>query len=357
MAGLRVVVTGATGNIGTSVVSALAHDQGVASVVGVARRRPKWQAPKTTWVQADLADSDLAPVLDQVDVVVHLAWAFQPTHDPVRTWSVNVLGSLRLFDAVGQAGVPAVVYLSSVGAYSPAPKECPVDEDWPTHGWPGAAYSREKAYLERVLDTFELRHREIRVVRLRPGFVLKQAAASQQRRLFAGPLLRPVLVRPGFVPFVPDLPGLRFQVVHTDDVADAVRRALHSSARGPFNLAADPVVDVALLTECLHARPLPVPLEPVRTGLSLAWRAHLVPASPGLFDALLRLPIMGTSRARDELEWLPNVTAAEALSEALTGMRTRAGLETPPLAPRARGPVTRLPMSNALRGGARGDHG
>ena len=53
--------------------------------------------------------------------------------------------------------VGAVVYASSVGAYSPSPKDRAVDEGWPTDGWPSAAYIREKAYLERVLDGVEER--------------------------------------------------------------------------------------------------------------------------------------------------------------------------------------------------------
>lgn len=337
MTGLRVVVIGATGNIGTSVVSALAHDDEVASIVGVARRRPDWEAPKTTWVQADVADDDLASLVRRADAVVHLAWLLQPTHNPLLTWKVNVGGTVRLLESLGRAPVQALVYLSSVAAYSPGPKDRPVDEDWPTDGWPGASYAREKAYLERVLDSFELRHPDVRVVRLRPGFVLKRSAASHQRRLFAGPLFPRQLARPGAVPFVPGLPGLLFQMVHTDDVAEAVRRTLRSTVRGPFNLAADPVVDANLLADCLEARVVPVPIKPARAVLSVAWRAHLVPASPGLFDALLHLAVMSTHRARAELDWLPKVTADDALREALAGVRTGAGFETPPLAARVPG--------------------
>ena len=82
--------------------------------------------------------------------------------------------------------MPALVYASSVGAYSPGPKDRAVDEGWPTHGWPGASYTREKAYLERVLDAFEARHPGVRVVRMRPGFIFKRESAHEQRRIFGG---------------------------------------------------------------------------------------------------------------------------------------------------------------------------
>jgi UDP-glucose 4-epimerase len=330
--GRRVVVVGATGNVGTSVVESLAADPDVGSIVAVARRRPEWATPKTTWVSADVARDDLVAIFRGAAAVIHLAWLFQPTHEPLITWSANVLGSMRVCDAVAEAGVPALVYASSVGAYSPGPKDRAVDETWPTHGWPEAAYTREKAYVERALDTFECRHPGVRVVRLRPGFIFKQASASQQRRLFAGPLLPQRLVRPGTVPVIPDLPGLRFQAVHTADVAEAYRLAVLGSVRGAFNIAADPVVDARLLAQCLGARAVRIPVWPVRAALKVAWQLHLAPASPELFDAVLRLPVMDTSRARTELGWRPRHSSREAIEEFLTGLREGAGMATPPLA-------------------------
>jgi len=153
--GSRIVVVGATGNVGTSVVQALADDPDVDSIVGVARRLPEWTAPRTRWMQADIAEDDLVELFRGADAVIHLAWLFQPTHDRITTWRNNALGGPRVFDAVAAAGVPALVCASSVGAYSPGPKDRTVDESWPTDGWPGAAYTIEKAYLERVLDAFE----------------------------------------------------------------------------------------------------------------------------------------------------------------------------------------------------------
>jgi UDP-glucose 4-epimerase len=333
----RIVVVGASGNVGTSVVEALSGDPDVGAVVGIARRIPEWRPDRTTWLAADIATDDLVEAFRHADVVIHLAWLFQPTHQPVTTWRANVLGGIRVFDAVAEAGVPALVYASSVGAYSPGPKDTPVDESWPTHGWPEAAYTREKPYLERVLDAFERDHPQVRVVRLRPGFIFKRESASAQRRLFAGPLLPNRLIRPSTVPFVPDLPGLRFQALHTADAAQAYRLAALRPVHGAFNVAADPVVDAALLADCLDARVLPAPAWPVRAALSAAWRLHLVPASPGLFDAVLRLPIMDTTRARTELGWTPRHTSRAAIEEFLRGLRSGAGMPTPPLQPRAGG--------------------
>lgn len=330
---MRIVVTGATGNVGTSVVQSLLATGHVDEVVGVARRRPDWGPEGFRFERADVAVDDLRPCFAGADAVVHLAWLFQPTHNPVTTWSTNVAGSVRVFEAAAQAGVGALVYNSSVGAYSPGPKHRAVDESWPTDGWPDAAYTREKAYLERALDSLELRHNDLRVVRMRPGFIFKPESASQQRRLFLGPFVPQRLIRPGLIPVVPDVPGLRMQILHTSDVADAIVRTVMGSARGAFNLAAEPALDPPTVARWIGARVVPVPLPVARTAVALAWWAHLVPATRGLFDAVLHLPIMDCGRAEAELGWRPRFTAREALDAAFEGMRKKGGLSTPPLAP------------------------
>ncbi|HKS44931.1 MAG TPA: NAD-dependent epimerase/dehydratase family protein [Amycolatopsis sp.] len=330
---MRAVVTGASGNVGTSVIEALSPAGEVDEIVGVARREPEWTQPKLRWTVADVGEDDLAPLFRGADVVIHLAWLFQPTHHPTVTWRNNVLGSIRVFEAVATERVPALIYASSVGAYSPGPKDSRVDENWPTHGWPTAAYPREKAYLERCLDSFERDNSGVRVVRLRPGFVFKREAASQQRRLFAGPLLPGALVRPSLLPVVPDVPGLQIQAVHSADVGEAYRLAALGDFRGAFNVAAEPVVDASVLAEMFGARKLSLPPWAVRASLAAAWRAHLVPASPGLFETVLRLPLMDTTRARTELGWTPRHSATDAIEEFLSGLRGGAGTRTPPLRP------------------------
>ncbi|HEX4813789.1 MAG TPA: NAD-dependent epimerase/dehydratase family protein [Nonomuraea sp.] len=337
---MRVVVVGATGNVGTSVVRALSGDESVSSIVGVARRLPGWRIDRTEWRQADVASADLTRIFDGADAVVHLAWLFQPTRDPATTWRANVLGSMRVFRAAAEAGVPALIHASSVGAYSPGPKDRPVDESWPTHGWPGAAYGREKAYVERVLDVFENDHRNIRVVRMRPGFVFQRAAATEQRRLFGGPLVPRRLVRAGRVPFVPDIPGLRLQVLHADDAAEAYRLAVVKPVRGAFNLAAEPVLDPHDLAKLLDTRTVAVPQGLARAAMAAGWHLRLLPAAPGLFDMLLRLPVMKVERAREVLGWQPRHSSWEAVQEMLDGLREGAGMDTPPLAPDG-GPVDR----------------
>src|SRR3954453_23074769 len=210
---MRVVVVGASGNIGTSVLAALQGDERVESVVGIARR-PARPDGKTTWLSRDVTKDDLAGDFEGADAVICLAWLIQPSRRLGELHATNVDGSIRVFEAAAAAGVPALVYASSVGAYSPGPKDRAVDESWPTGGIPTSFYGRHKAQVDRDLDGFERAHPEMRVVRLRPGLIFKRDAAAEIRRLFAGPFLPSALLRPQFIPVVPAPPGLRFQVVH-----------------------------------------------------------------------------------------------------------------------------------------------
>jgi nucleoside-diphosphate-sugar epimerase len=345
---MRVVVTGATGNVGTSLVQALASDPDVTSIVGIARRRPDRDVPKTEWVAADVDRDDLVPSFRNADVVVHLAWRIQPARDLNALWRTNVNGSARTFAAVLEAGVRSLVYASSVGVYSRGPKNRLVDESWPRDGIPTSFYARHKAEVERRLDVVERAHPALRVTRLRPGLIFKRDAAAGVRRLFAGPFLPTPLLRASLVGVVPGIPRLRFQAVHADDVADAYRRAVLSDVRGPFNVASPPVLDPPELARLADARVLPVPAGAVRALTAASWRLRLQPSPPGWFDMAVGVPLMDCSRVRRELGWEPRRGADDALVELLQGMREGAGADTPPLSPETGGPMRSRELASGI---------
>jgi nucleoside-diphosphate-sugar epimerase len=348
---MRVVVIGASGNVGWSVVRALAADPSVDSILGLARRLPGAEVGKVEWAAADISSSsDLRRHLEGADAVVHLAWLIQPSRDEATTRATNVEGSARVFRAVAEAGVPALVYASSVGTYSPGPKDRRVDESWPRDGISTSFYSRHKAEVEALLDAFERDHADRRVVRLRPGLIFSRHAATGIRRLFAGPLLPGMLLRPELIPIVPRLERLRFQAVHSDDVGEAYRLAVTGTARGAFNVAAEPVLDPDELGRLLGARPVPVPARLLRAGAKLSWGLRLQPTPPGWLDLALGVPLMDVGRARAELGWEPTRTAGEALLELLAGMREGAGVDTPPLSPGTSGPLRQRELRTGVGG-------
>lgn len=332
---MRVVVTGATGNLGTAVVSALSIEPGVDSVLGLARRKPELDLPKVEWATVDLgrpgATPELAGLLAGADAVIHLAWRIQSAHEQDDMHQVNVAGTDRLLQAVVQARIPVLLYASSIGAYGAGPKEPAVDESFPTIGVPASLYSLQKAYVERRLDAFELEHPEVRVVRMRPTIVARREAGSEIRRLFLGKLVgRLAGVRP-LLPLVPDIPELRFAMVHSDDVADAFRRALLTDVRGAFNLSDDEIMGPADLARMLHGVTVPIPFVATRALVSAAWRLHLQPTDAGWLDLAVRLPLVSSARASRELGWRTTRRSSAVFAELLDGIRHGEGEPTAPL--------------------------
>ena len=337
---MRVVVTGATGNVGTSVVSALAADPAVTEIVGLARRQTDWQAPKTTFVAADITRAPLDELFAGADAVVHLAWLIQPSRDATVLEAVNVHGSRRVFEAAAAAGVSTLVHASSVGAYGPGPASGErVDESWPADGIPSSFYARHKAAAERALDAIEAAAPDMRVVRLRPGLIFKRESASEIRRLFAGPFLPGTLANPKLIPVLPLPQGLRVQGVHGADVAEAYRLAVTDErARGAYNVVAEPVLDADTLGRALGARPVGLPPGAVRAAADASWRLRVQPTPAGWLDLAMQSPLLDAGRIRTELGWEPLTSATDALLELFAGLREGAGGPTPPLAADAGGP-------------------
>jgi nucleoside-diphosphate-sugar epimerase len=334
---MRVVVVGATGNAGTSLIDLLRRDPDVESIVGVARRLPSVELDKVKWTRANIAEDDLEPLFAGADGVVHLAWAIQPSRDLHEIERINVEGSRRVFDAASRAGVSKIVYASSVGAYSPSDKRTRRDESWPTEGIPTSFYSRHKAAVEAILDEFEHRNPEIAVVRIRPALMFKRDAASEIRRLFFGPFVPSWLFNRNLLPLIPFHPELTTQVVHSRDVAEAYRLSLLGDVRGAFNLATEPLVTAELIEKTFDARVLRINPGILRGLADATWKLRFQPTPAGWVEMGTNAPLMDASRARRELGWEPQCDARATLLELTEGLREKAGIDTPPMERKAGG--------------------
>lgn len=332
---MRIAITGATGNVGSAVVRRLASEH---ELIGLARRVPQHVDPAgaSTWRSVDLTQDacrpDLVEAFADADAVVHLAWGFQPSHRPDRLEELGVGGTRRVLDAVEQAGVPHLVHLSSLGAYAPHRDDVPVTEDYPTDGVPTSIYSRHKVAAERLLDAYEERHGPgggALVTRMRPGVVGQRAAGSALLRYGV----------PGYVParalaHLPVLPldrALAFSVVHADDVADAVARAIDQHVGGAFNLATTQPLTAPMIAEAFGARLLHVPSPVLRAAVSASWHARLQQLDPGWIDLAFALPLLDSTRAYEELGWSPTVSTRDVFAEIVAGMSEADAGSTPVL--------------------------
>jgi len=335
---MRIVIVGATGNVGVALLRALQDRPEVDHIVGIARRPPGNDEPadrgyggKVSWVAADLMTDDLDAAFEGADAVVNLAWRIQPARRRSQLHLTNVHGSRRVFDATLVSGAKALVHASSVGVYAPGPKDRAVDESWPHTGVATSSYSRDKATVEAMLDRLEATHQGMRVVRMRPALIFQRDAGTEIAKYFLGPLVPRGLVRPRFLPVVPLPEEFRFQAVHADDVAQAFATALTSDVRGAFNLAADPVLDTARLAELFHARPVNMPLPVLRAMASASYRLRLQPTDAGWVDMGALTPLMDSTRARTELGWQPRMSADAALLDLTEGIQEKATGPTPAL--------------------------
>ncbi|SFW84226.1 NAD-dependent epimerase/dehydratase family protein [Amycolatopsis australiensis] len=342
---MRIVITGATGNVGTALLSALgpAHD-----VVGLARRLPDTTAEPyrlAGWRALDVgvrgADRELTGLFDGADAVVHLAWAISPERRDPPMWRTNDHGTRHVLAAAAAAGVPHLVAASSVAAYGPAPRWEKVREYHPCTGIPLSAYSRGKAALESLLDRFEARHPEVGLARIRPCAILQRRAAGEFARWLLDPAV-PARLAGGRLP-VPLWRGLRAQAVHTSDVAEAIRLILDRGYTGPVNLAAPEVLDADALAAILGGTLLPVPKALALAAVRAAWLSGALPAHPGWLELADRAALADTTVAETVLGWQPRYDAASAIGELVDGLRSGAGAASPPLAPpREPGVLARL---------------
>ena len=307
---MRVVVTGAASNVGRSVVEALAERDEVSQIIGLAGA-------------ADIASasSDLASTFRGADAVVHLAWAVQPTHNPEKLERLNVDGSRQVFEAVASADVPKLIHSSSVVAYSPAPRDRLIDENWPLGGTETSIHARYKATIEGHLDDFERAAPNTQVVRLRPALTCRGDAAAELCGLLTGPFIPNFLLRSGLLPAIPRLAGLCFQAIHTSDLARAYALATVRDVSGAFNLAAGPLLGADDPAATLNLRTFPLSFSLARRLADLSWRLRLQPTPPDWLDMAMGLPLVSSERAGRELGWEPRVTAIEALSDLFAGRR------------------------------------
>jgi nucleoside-diphosphate-sugar epimerase len=115
------------------------------------------------------ANPGIAQAFAGADVVIHLAFLVDPMHDQSAMRSVNVDGTRNVIEAAERAGVPHLIYPSSVVAYGAyADNDLPLTEDSPVRGTPDLDYSVHKRDVEQWLAdwTAQDRHTDICVLRL-----------------------------------------------------------------------------------------------------------------------------------------------------------------------------------------------
>jgi UDP-glucose 4-epimerase len=324
--GLTVAVTGPTGDLGVAIVDALERSRRVKRIVGMARRPfdPAdlgWK--KTEYTQGDVTDAgSVRKLVKGADVVVHLAFAILSASNSTR--ELNIEGSRTVFSEAAKAGAERICYASSVAAYG-FHDDNPdwLTEEVPPRGSPEHPYSQQKAEVERVLGEVLLRRRKTVAYAFRPCVVAGPRARTFLEEIpyyrlsgaMPDAVTRLISSMPVLKPVVPD-PGIRFQLVHEDDVASAfVAGVAGKGEPGPYNLAARGTLTMSNVANALDWYSVPVPGMLVEAAAEVASRLPLAPASVAWLHSVKKPVLMKTDRAQKQLGWRPKHTAAATLKE------------------------------------------
>jgi nucleoside-diphosphate-sugar epimerase len=322
---LTVAVTGPTGTFGLALMPLLQEDEQVARVIGIARRpfdpaERGWT--KMEYRRGDVRDADtLRMSFDGADVVVHLAFLIL-SGGKETTRAINIEGTLNAFRAAAEVGAKRFVYASSVAAYG-FHQDNPIgmSEDWATRPADRLFYAQEKAELEHLLHQEAAAHPQTALYLLRPPIVLGPDAVGAKITIptILAPWLRGMgaaLRRlPGLPALVPDIP---LQLIHQDDVAEALRLCVvGAGAPGAYNIAADDVITGLDVARELGLRAVRLPGAPVAAVARALAKLPYLPSGAQWVEAIGHPAIMDTTKAKTELQWSPKYTASESLRSTL----------------------------------------
>ena len=329
---LTVTVTGPTGDLGIALVDALERSRKVKKIVGMARRPfdPASQGwKKTEYREGDVQDrGSVADAVRGADVVVHLAFAILESSDKTR--GINIEGSRNVFEEAVAGGVERICYASSVAAYG-FHEENPnwLTEEVPPRGSDAHFYSAQKAEVEGVLGQSLVKSTRTHAWVFRPCIVagpkaqtlleeipyvrMSQAMPDPVRRLLSGmPVLRPV---------IPD-PGVPFQLVHEDDVAQAFVAGVQGRGEpGAYNLAGNGKLTMSDLADALGWYAIPIPELAVDATAEVIARLPAKPPVLSWIESIRKPVLMKTDRAKKLLGWKPKHTSKGTLKDLVGAYR------------------------------------
>lgn len=291
----KVVITGISGRFGRIVARRLHHELGW-NIVGL-DRRPMHGRPKDIELhQVDLRSKKARDVFraGDIDALVHLGVMHDPRARPAEIYSWNITGTTKLLEYCQAYRVPKVVLLSSSNVYGPRPDNPQfLTEDAPLLAAQRFPEMRDLVEIDHMFSTFLWRAREIETVILRPVHIVGPVhnAPSNYLRIPRPPVLL------GFDPMV--------QLVHVDDVADAVALALQPGRRGIYNITGPGEVPLSAILAELRRDPRLIPHPMAKPLLSLAFALGISSFPVAELDFIRYVCMVDGRRAAAELGFRP----------------------------------------------------
>jgi UDP-glucose 4-epimerase len=319
-AGIRVVLTGAAGYLGTMLARRCVENE--AEVLGIDIRPPgpHWPA-QATFAIHDVTDSSLTVRLSDFapDVLVHLAWIFDPVHDQQYEACVDVDGTRNAFEAAAASGVRRIVYPSSTTSYGiDINRSSPLLESDPPLPNPAYPYGRFKAEVEQWLPGFREANPSIDVVVARTCIVIGAHASNIVTHITGWPVMFRIA---GANP--------PMQFMHEADAVDMMWWAITEAPAGTFNAAGSGVVSYKEICRMAGRPCIVLPAAMLYALVELGWRFRLLRFPAGLLDYIRYSWVADTARMTEELGFRPRFSSRDALQAYLQGSRAQRYQEMP----------------------------
>ncbi len=154
---MKVLVTGGAGYIGSHTAKALARAGHEPLVLDNLSSGHRWAVKWGRLLEWDLSDTELLPQFiekEKVEAVLHFAASLlvgESVQQPRKYFWNNIVNTLRLLDAMLEAGVKRIVFSSSAAVYG-TPQTVPITEDHPK--LPTSPYGETKLAMERALQWY-----------------------------------------------------------------------------------------------------------------------------------------------------------------------------------------------------------
>jgi UDP-glucose 4-epimerase len=306
---LCVAVTGANGYIGSLALPRLLASPRVARVIALDLAEPAIDDAHLSYAPLDLsrasAVEDLTAALlrEKVQVLVHLAFFSSPVRDAAFAHEVEAVGTGHVLAACAAASVQSLVMSSTTLVYGALPQNPNLlGEDRPLPFQPLSRYVADKIEAEQQVKDFRRNYPAIRCTVLRLAPVVGPTVDTPISR-YLDRSLAPTLF--GHDPLV--------QVVHEDDVAEAILLAVLGGQSTEYNICARGVVPLSAAVRLAGARALPLPLPLATTALRTLNAMGLTNVPTRLLDYLRYLWVADGSKAEHELGFRPHFSTREAL--------------------------------------------
>jgi UDP-glucose 4-epimerase len=302
---MRYVITGGSGYIGSRLVDLLERRDDTEKIVICDVAPPKGYRPHTEYERLDVRDRGaVQSVLERVrpDVLVHLAFILNPSHDEEFAYNVDVNGTHNVLEAADKVGTRQVLVTTSGVAYGAFPDNpVPLTEDDPVRGVAGFTYARDKTESDRLCQLWAATHPERVMTIVRPCIVFGPNVDNYLVRLWTK---QPFAVDVGTI-------DRQIQFVHEDDVVEGITGLLLGRHAGAFNVAGDGLMTNRECAELIGAPIRKMPLRVYRGLARVMWRLRQSEVPPGGIEFALHSWLLSNEKLKRTTGWSPKYTSRE----------------------------------------------